>query len=93
MKDHILSYHIIILSHILLINRCIDRCCPLQALLHPYFFSSPLPAHHSELPIPQRQGRSPRQRLQAPPTDFSPDLPVQRSVIDPAMLQGHAACL
>uniref|UniRef100_A0A3Q3GBI4 Uncharacterized protein n=1 Tax=Labrus bergylta TaxID=56723 RepID=A0A3Q3GBI4_9LABR len=56
---------------------------PLQALLHPYFFSSPLPAHHSELPIPQRCGRLPRQHLQAPATDFSLDLPLQNSVLDP----------
>ncbi|XP_051281585.1 cyclin-dependent kinase 20 isoform X2 [Dicentrarchus labrax] len=63
------------------------------ALLHPFFFSSPLPAHHSELPIPQRGGRPPRQRLQAPPTDFSLDLPLQRSVVDPVLLQGHASCL
>ncbi|XP_031149037.1 cyclin-dependent kinase 20 isoform X2 [Sander lucioperca] len=69
-----------------------QRCSARQALLHPYFFSSPLPAHHSELPIPQRGGRPPRQRLQAPPTDFSVDLPLQNSVVDPSLLQGHASC-
>lgn len=66
---------------------------PPQALLHPYFFSSPLPAHHSELPIPRRGGRPPRQRLQAPPTDFWVDLPLQNSVVDPELLRGHSACL
>lgn len=73
------------------IHSFIHRCSTfsLQALLHPYFFSSPLPAHHSELPIPQRGGRPPHQRLQAPPTDFSVDLPLQHSVVDPALLQGH----
>lgn len=70
-----------------------QRCSARRALLHPYFFSSPLPAHHSELPIPQRGGRPPRQRLQAPPTDFSVDLPLQNSVVDPVQLQGHASCL
>ncbi|KAF0036077.1 hypothetical protein F2P81_011389 [Scophthalmus maximus] len=70
-----------------------QRCSARQALLHPYFFSSPLPAHHSELPIPQRGGRPPRQRLQAPPTDFSVDLPLQNSVVDPELLQGYASCL
>lgn len=70
-----------------------QRCSARQALLHPYFFSCPLPAHHSELPIPERAGRPPRQRLQAPPTDFSVDLPLQNSVVDPALLQGYAACL
>lgn len=68
-------------------------CCPLQALLHSYFFSAPLPAHHSQLPIPHRGGRPPRHRLQAPPTYFSLDLPLQRSVVDPALLRGHASCL
>ncbi|XP_029361742.1 cyclin-dependent kinase 20 isoform X2 [Echeneis naucrates] len=70
-----------------------QRCSAGQALLHPYFFSSPLPAHHSELPIPQRGGRPPRQRLQAPPTDFSVDLPLHNSVVHPALLRGHASCL
>uniref|UniRef100_UPI003AAAA085 cyclin-dependent kinase 20 isoform X2 n=1 Tax=Centroberyx gerrardi TaxID=166262 RepID=UPI003AAAA085 len=70
-----------------------QRCSASQALLHPYFFCSPLPAHHSELPIPQRGGRPPRQRLQPPPTDFSLDLPLQHSLVDPALLQGHASCL
>ncbi|KAI4800500.1 hypothetical protein KUCAC02_009642 [Chaenocephalus aceratus] len=41
----------------------------------------------------KRGGRPPRQRLQAPPTDFSVDLPLQNSVVDPALLQGHASCL
>lgn len=27
----------------------------IKALLHSYFFTPPLPAHHSELPIPNRQ--------------------------------------
>uniref|UniRef100_S4RRG1 Cyclin-dependent kinase 20 n=1 Tax=Petromyzon marinus TaxID=7757 RepID=S4RRG1_PETMA len=31
-----------------------------EALLHPYFFTAPLPAHHSELPIPQRGARGSR---------------------------------
>ncbi|XP_014833970.1 PREDICTED: cyclin-dependent kinase 20 isoform X1 [Poecilia mexicana] len=65
----------------------------LKALIHPFFFSSPLPAHHSELPIPQRRGRPPRPHLQAPPTDFSVDLPLQNSVVDPTELRPHASCL
>ncbi|XP_042201454.1 cyclin-dependent kinase 20 isoform X2 [Callorhinchus milii] len=35
-----------------------------QALLHPYFFTEPLPAHHSELPIPHRGTAKTRQALQ-----------------------------
>ncbi|XP_016522502.1 cyclin-dependent kinase 20 isoform X5 [Poecilia formosa] len=69
------------------------RCSATQALIHPFFFSSPLPAHHSELPIPQRGGRPPRPHLQAPPTDFSVDLPLQNSVVDPTELRPHASCL
>ncbi|XP_056278173.1 cyclin-dependent kinase 20 isoform X2 [Pseudoliparis swirei] len=68
-----------------------QRCSARKALLHPFFFSSPLPAHHSELPIPQRGGRPHRQRLQAPPTDFSVDLPLQNSVVDPTLLRGHVS--
>uniref|UniRef100_A0A087X8F5 Cyclin-dependent kinase 20 n=1 Tax=Poecilia formosa TaxID=48698 RepID=A0A087X8F5_POEFO len=67
------------------------RCSATQALIHPFFFSSPLPAHHSELPIPQRGGRPPRPHLQAPPTDFSVDLPLQNSVVDPTELRPHAS--
>uniref|UniRef100_A0A3Q2ZRX7 Protein kinase domain-containing protein n=2 Tax=Kryptolebias marmoratus TaxID=37003 RepID=A0A3Q2ZRX7_KRYMA len=70
-----------------------QRCSARQALLHPYFFSSPLPAHHSELPVPYRGGRPLRQRLQAPPTDFSVDLPLQNSAVNPMLLQPHASCL
>ncbi|XP_077936876.1 cyclin-dependent kinase 20 isoform X8 [Gasterosteus aculeatus] len=67
------------------------RCSARQALLHPFFFSSPIPAHHSELPIPERGGRLPHQRLQAPPSDFSVDLPLHCSMVDPALLRGHAS--
>uniref|UniRef100_A0A3Q2PEB0 Cyclin-dependent kinase 20 n=1 Tax=Fundulus heteroclitus TaxID=8078 RepID=A0A3Q2PEB0_FUNHE len=70
-----------------------QRCSATQALIHPYFFSTPLPAHHSELPIPQRGGFPPRQRLQAPPPDFSVDLPKENSVVNPALLRPHASCL
>uniref|UniRef100_A0A8D0GIG4 Cyclin-dependent kinase 20 n=1 Tax=Sphenodon punctatus TaxID=8508 RepID=A0A8D0GIG4_SPHPU len=52
-----------------------------QALLHPYFFTPPLPAHHSELPIPQRGGRKMRQ---GPPhqRDFHIELPLEESLVD-----------
>ncbi|XP_055366503.1 cyclin-dependent kinase 20 isoform X2 [Betta splendens] len=70
-----------------------QRCSARRALLHPYFFSSPLPAHHSELPIPHLGGHPPRQRLQPPSLDLSVDLPLQNNVVDPTLLQGHATCL
>ncbi|MED6281162.1 Cyclin-dependent kinase 20 [Characodon lateralis] len=57
-----------------------QRCSARQALIHPYFFSSPLPVHRSELPVPQRTGCPSRQRLQAPTSDPSVDLPMQDSV-------------
>lgn len=70
-----------------------DGRCRLQALLHPYFFSAPLPAHHSELPVAHRAGRPPRQRPQGLPADFSLDAPLERSLVDAALLQAHAGCL
>ncbi|XP_054642923.1 cyclin-dependent kinase 20 [Dunckerocampus dactyliophorus] len=70
-----------------------QRCPAQQALLHEYFFCSPLPAHHSELPIPQKGGGHPHPRLQAAPSDFSTDLPLKNSVVNPALLWRHASCL
>ncbi|XP_032094849.1 cyclin-dependent kinase 20 isoform X3 [Thamnophis elegans] len=51
------------------------------ALLHPYFFTPPLPAHHSELPIPQRGGKKIRQGLQHQ-RDFHVEQPLEGSVVD-----------
>ncbi|KAJ8371333.1 hypothetical protein SKAU_G00113610 [Synaphobranchus kaupii] len=59
-----------------------QRISASQALLHPYFFTDPLPAHHSELPIPQRGGKRSHQRLQ-PPYEFSVDRPLQESLSGP----------
>uniref|UniRef100_A0A674JEX7 Uncharacterized protein n=1 Tax=Terrapene triunguis TaxID=2587831 RepID=A0A674JEX7_9SAUR len=42
----------------------------------------PLPAHHSELPIPQRGGRTARQGPQHQ-RDFHVERPVEESVVDP----------
>lgn len=64
-----------------------------QALLHPYFFTDPLPAHHSELPIPQHGGKPSRQRLQ-PPYEFSAEQPFPESLVDPSLIHPHArGCL
>ncbi|XP_065279176.1 cyclin-dependent kinase 20 isoform X3 [Emys orbicularis] len=59
-----------------------ERVRAAQALLHPYFFTPPLPAHHSELPIPQRGGRTARQGPQHQ-RDFHVERPVEESVVDP----------
>ncbi|BFZ17989.1 hypothetical protein BsWGS_21028 [Bradybaena similaris] len=54
-----------------------------KALLHPYFFTEPLPAHHSELPIPQRT----RERRVH---QYNLDLPLSESLVDPDLLaHGH----
>ncbi|XP_039365764.1 cyclin-dependent kinase 20 isoform X2 [Mauremys reevesii] len=59
-----------------------ERVKAAQALLHPYFFTPPLPAHHSELPVPQRGGRTARQGPQHQ-RDFHVERPVEESVVDP----------
>ncbi|XP_077079254.1 cyclin-dependent kinase 20 [Siphateles boraxobius] len=70
-----------------------QRISASQALLHPYFFTDPLPAHHSELPIPQRGGKHSRQRMQ-PPHEFTVDRPLHESLVDPGLIQRHAwSCL
>ncbi|XP_028307998.1 cyclin-dependent kinase 20-like isoform X2 [Gouania willdenowi] len=65
-----------------------QRCSARQALLHPFFFCVPLPAHHSELPLPQRGGRPLR-----PLAHFSLQAPLQDSVVEPKLLRGPAFCL
>ena len=62
--------------------------CP-QALLHQYFFTAPLPAHPSELPIPQRPGGP---ALKAPPGpphvhDFHMDRPLEESLLNPELIR------
>ncbi|XP_069503577.1 cyclin-dependent kinase 20 isoform X2 [Ambystoma mexicanum] len=62
-----------------------QRISAAEALLCPYFFTEPLPAHHSELPIPQRSGRKTRQRLQHQ-REFHIDHPIEESVVDPELI-------
>lgn len=62
-----------------------ERISAAEALLHPYFFTEPLPAHHSELPIPARNarktsGRGPLRRA------FDIDVPLEKSLVNPALL-------
>ncbi|KAM9040269.1 cyclin-dependent kinase 20-like isoform 3-T14 [Megaptera novaeangliae] len=55
-----------------------------------YFFTAPLPAHPSELPIPQRPGGP---ALKAPPEpprnvhDFHVDRPLEESLLNPELIQ------
>lgn len=62
-----------------------ERISAAEALLHPYFFTEPLPAHHSELPIPARNGRkaSGRGPLRRA---FDIDVPLEKSLVNPALL-------
>ncbi|XP_054859623.1 cyclin-dependent kinase 20 [Eublepharis macularius] len=50
-----------------------------QALLHPYFFTPPLPAHHSELPIPQRGGKKTCPQHQR---EFHVEQPLEEALVD-----------
>ncbi|XP_035676729.1 cyclin-dependent kinase 20-like [Branchiostoma floridae] len=64
-----------------------QRVSAKEALLHPYFFTEPLPAHHSELPIPQRSSRRHRQRGHV--HEFDVDAPLAQSLVDPDLLAPH----
>uniref|UniRef100_A0A6I8N2A2 Cyclin-dependent kinase 20 n=1 Tax=Ornithorhynchus anatinus TaxID=9258 RepID=A0A6I8N2A2_ORNAN len=61
-----------------------------QALLHQYFFTAPLPAHPSELPIPQRGGPGPKARQGPPHTrDFHVEQPLEESLLDPKLIRPY----
>jgi len=64
------------------------------ALIHLYFFRAPLPAHHSELPIPTRQRRAGtllQRRVGVDGRDFDVDAPLEQSLVDPAKLEPFAS--
>jgi len=61
------------------------RC--FQALVHPYFFTEPLPAHHSELPIPQRSQRGHQRRQNA--HLYNIEAPLDKALVDPELLAPH----
>ena len=61
----------------------------MQALIHPYFFTEPLPAHHSELPIPARNAHKVSAAGIRP--DFDVSAPVERLLVNPKVLRPHAA--
>ncbi|XP_013408283.1 cyclin-dependent kinase 20 [Lingula anatina] len=63
-----------------------ERISAKEALLHPYFFMEPLPAHHSELPIPQRG-----KKLRRPQHvhEYNIDTPLEESLIDPDSVTPH----
>ncbi|XP_051824046.1 cyclin-dependent kinase 20 isoform X3 [Antechinus flavipes] len=62
-----------------------------QALLHEYFFRAPLPAHPSELPIPQRGGGPGPKARPGPPHvhDFRVEQPLAESLPDPELIRPY----
>lgn len=66
-----------------------QRIAASQALLHQYFFTAPLPAHPSELPIPQRPGGPALKTHPGPPHvhDFHVDRPLEESLLNPELIR------
>ncbi|XP_017383981.1 cyclin-dependent kinase 20 isoform X9 [Cebus imitator] len=64
------------------------RIAASKALLHQYFFTAPLPAHPSELPIPQRPGGPAPKAHPGPPHvhDFHVDRPLEESLLNPELI-------
>lgn len=62
-----------------------------DALLHIYFFVEPLPAHHSELPIPLRMSKK-QQRVHHP-YEYNIDTPLEDSLVDPKLLAPYSLTL
>lgn len=58
----------------------------LQALLHSYFFTPPLPAHHSELPIPSR-------KTPVGHSTFDVFSPLEQSLVNPKLLKSYSKML
>ena len=71
-----------------LMQPILQRIAASEALLHAYFFTEPLPAHHSELPIPQRARKPARHRPNFKEYDI--DLPLEQSCIDPKLIAEFA---
>lgn len=83
-----------------------SRVAAHDALLHPYFFTTPLPAHHSELPIPQRATRRSGASGNAAGgvnhhhhnhhhranfnNEYDIDLPIEQSLIPPHLISHFA---
>ncbi|XP_073873867.1 cyclin-dependent kinase 20 isoform X4 [Macaca fascicularis] len=66
-----------------------QRIAASKALLHQYFFTAPLPAHPSELPIPQRLGGPAPKAHPGPPHihDFHVDRPLEESLLNPELIR------
>jgi len=64
-----------------------QRISAKKALLHPYFFTEPLPAHHSDLPIPQRN-RTERQRAERGGRGFYVEA-MDAVIVNPELIAPH----
>uniref|UniRef100_A0A4X1SWN5 Cyclin-dependent kinase 20 n=1 Tax=Sus scrofa TaxID=9823 RepID=A0A4X1SWN5_PIG len=66
----------------------LQRIAASQALLHQYFFTAPLPAHPSELPIPHCPGGpTPKAHPGSPHVhDFHVDWPLEESLLNPELI-------
>ncbi|KAK6174911.1 hypothetical protein SNE40_013471 [Patella caerulea] len=67
-----------------------QRIAAKEALLHRYFFTEPLPAHHSELPIPQRSRRTGVQHKHQP-YEYNINIPLEDTLIDPDLIAPNVA--
>lgn len=66
-----------------------------EALLHDYFFKDPLPAHHSELPIPTARANKRsmdvrRRGIGGDIVDFDVGVPLESTLIDARLLAPYA---
>ena len=68
-----------------------QRICAKEALLHLYFFTEPLPAHHSELPIPTREGSRHGRAHKAKCFDIT--LPIEKSLVSKELIAPHSHML
>ncbi|XP_059512470.1 cyclin-dependent kinase 20 isoform X2 [Myotis daubentonii] len=77
-----------LLGQFLLYPPC-QRIAASQALLHQYFFTAPLPAHPSELPIPQRPGGLAPKAHPGPSNvhDFHVDQPLEELLLNPELIR------
>jgi len=63
-----------------------ERILAKDALLHSYFFTEPLPAHHSQLPVPARD----RKRYVRKSQSFDVMIPIEKSLVSKALILPHS---
>jgi cell cycle related kinase len=66
-----------------LVYRSDKRIRARDAILHPYFYKSPLPCHHTDLPIPKRGKKQHTY-------EYDTDKPIIESLIDPDLFEDYA---